>query len=124
MEKINKEGNAFDAAGMLDAFMGDEEMALPLLIRFIERTQSQLDGIPGLEKAEDWEGARREAHMIKGAAYTMGGKDLGKAAERLELAFKNMDRGEMKAAYPPVQEAFVRFKTEAEEFIRISGTRG
>jgi hypothetical protein len=54
----------------------------------------------------------------------MGGADLGIAAERLELAFKNTDRNEMEAAYSSIQEAFERFKTEAEEFIRVSGLRG
>jgi len=109
---------AFNAGELLTTFMNDEATVLPLIDRFIERTQAQLSVIPLLEKAADWESARRESHMIRGAAPTMGGAELGRAAARLELAHKNMDRREMKAAYPPLLEAFERYKKEAETFTR------
>ena len=108
----------FSSAVMLDTFMNNEEIVLPLLARFISRTQVQLENIPNLENAGDWEKARRDAHTIRGTALTMGGAELGKAAARLELAYKNIDRNEMEAAYPPLNEAFGRFKKEAEEYIR------
>jgi len=120
--RVQKPGLVFDTAGVLDTFMGDRETLLPLLARFLERTQSQIDAIPDLEKADDWDNGRREAHTIKGAAYTMGGGELGNAAARLELAFRNADRNEIKAAYPAVRKAFVLMKKEAEEFIR-TGTQ-
>jgi len=108
----------FDAGELLDTFMDNVEALLPLIQRFIERTQMQLQTITELEKNEDWEAARREAHMIKGAALTMGGAELGKAALRLEMAYKNIDRKEIKAAYLPLTEAFERYKEAAEDFIR------
>ena len=110
-------GAVFSAAELMNTFMDNEELALSLLSRFIERTRSQLNTIPDLEKNGAWEDARREAHMIKGAALTMGGAELGKTASRLEMAYKNIDKGEMKAAYPPVLDAFYRYKKEAENFI-------
>ena len=109
---------AFDIPGVLDTFMNDIELIVSLLSRFVERTQKQLDDILVWEKAGNWEAAMREAHTIKGAAYTMGGTELGKAAARLELASRNIDQNEMDAAFPPVQEAFIRFKKEAEDFLR------
>ena len=108
----------FNAAEVLDTFMQNEEAVLALLDQFMERTQTQLDALPGLEKAGDWESARLEAHTIKGAAYTLGGTELGKAAARLELAYKENDMKETEAAFPSLLEAFGRYKKEAEEFIR------
>ena len=108
----------FDASELLDTFMDDEQTLLPLIDRFIKRTQDQLKAIEELAKAGDWENARMETHTIKGAALTMGGAELGKAAARLELAYKNIDKNEMEAAYPPLREAFERYKNEAEAFIR------
>jgi len=108
----------FDSVALLDTFMDNEETVLPLLDRFIARTQAQLDAFPELEKTGEWENAQREAHTIKGAAFTMGGMELGKAATRLELAYKNSDRAEMEAAHIPLNEAFVRYKEAAEAFVR------
>ena len=115
---------AFDAVKLLDHFMNDEEIALPLISRFIERTKAQLEAVPGLETAGDWESARRYAHMIKGSGPSMGGEDLGEAAARLELAYKNTDKDEMEAALPALQKAFECYKTEAEDFIRVKKSAG
>ena len=114
-------GLVFNAAELLGNFMNEKEMVLPLLSRFIERTQAQFQEMPELEKAGDWENARRLAHMIKGAALTMGGKELGNAAARLEKAYKNIDENEIKAAFAPAHEAFNSFKKEAESFLLSEG---
>ena len=111
-------GVVFDAREMFETFYHNDELAVSLLSRFIEQTRSQLEMFPDLEKAEDWESARREAHRIKGAALTMSGAELGREAARLELAYKNINRDEMKAAYTAICIAFDRFKKEAEALIR------
>ncbi|AEF81994.1 hybrid sensor histidine kinase/response regulator [Leadbettera azotonutricia] len=108
----------FDSAEMLDTFMGNSEMAVSLLSRFIERTGTQIDAIPALRESGDMDTARREAHTIKGAALTMGGKELGHAAARLEAAFKNKDEAEMEAGFQPLKEAFARFCKEAGDFLK------
>jgi CheY-like chemotaxis protein/HPt (histidine-containing phosphotransfer) domain-containing protein len=107
----------FDAADLLETFMDDRNAVKPLLAKFLESTGKRIAAIPGLVEKEDWESARREAHTIKGSSLTLSGKELGQAASRLELAFKNMDRQEMKAGYPPVTEAFTRFRTAALAFL-------
>jgi CheY-like chemotaxis protein/HPt (histidine-containing phosphotransfer) domain-containing protein len=107
----------FDHADLMETFMNEEDVARSLLPQFINRTADQIAAIPGLAKKRDWEGARREAHTIKGGSLTMGGRELGRAAARLELAFKNVDRVEMKAAYGPVKEAFVRFRAAVEAYL-------
>jgi CheY-like chemotaxis protein len=108
----------FSPAELLDTFMGNDDMALSFLHRFVTRTAAQIEGIPGLKEREDWDSARREAHSIKGAAYTMTGKELGTAAARLEGAFKNRDQSEMDAAYGPLAESFGRFRIKAGAFLK------
>jgi CheY-like chemotaxis protein len=112
-------GNAvFSSAEVLDTFLDNAGMAFSLLEHFLERTKGQIEGFPILLAAEDWEAAGREAHTIKGAALTLSGRDLGKAAARLEAACRNTDRPETEAAYKEVQEAFARFSAEAGEFLK------
>jgi CheY-like chemotaxis protein/HPt (histidine-containing phosphotransfer) domain-containing protein len=108
----------FDIEKLLETFMEDEQTLLPIITQFIERTQAQLEKIPELEKAGNWKSAGHEAHMIKGAALTMGGKELGNAASRLETAYIKMDRSEIQSAFPLLKQAFTHFKTEAESFVR------
>ena len=107
----------FDPADMLDTFMNDEKTALSLLSRFIERTKNQLESFPAFESASDWKSARRNAHMIKGAALTMGGSELGEAAGILEHAIINNARDDINTAYIKTCKAFDNFKREAEAYI-------
>jgi HPt (histidine-containing phosphotransfer) domain-containing protein len=107
----------FSATELLDTFMNNKELACSLLERFMERTSGQIESLPALQALSDWETARREAHTIKGAALTLSGRELGKAAARLEIAFKNADLSEIEAASPQVTEAFARFKEDAGKFL-------
>ena len=114
---------AFDPKEMFDAFTSDEEIVLPLLARFIERTEGQLENFRALITSVNWADARRDAHTIKGTASSMGGRELSKAAGVLELACINASAEETKTAYPLVLEAYAKYKKEAEEFIRNKKTR-
>jgi len=107
----------FNPKEMFDTFTGDEETALPLLARFIERTRGQLENFRALMNSGNWTDARRDAHTIKGTAGSMGGQELSKTAAVLELACINASAEEAEAAYLRVLEAFTKFRKEAEEFI-------
>ncbi|MDR2617973.1 MAG: response regulator [Treponema sp.] len=107
----------FNPAELMKTFMDNDEAALSLLGRFLERTALQVAALPILKETEDWDTAMREAHTIKGAAYTMSAQELGKTAARLETAFKNRDLPEAEAAYPLLKEAFERFRKEAGDFL-------
>ncbi|MCL2479881.1 MAG: response regulator, partial [Treponema sp.] len=111
------ESEILNLRDLRESFMNNEEVAGPLLLRFIERTESQINEIPSIAGKEDWETARREAHTIKGAALIMGGRELGQAAARLELAYKNRDYPEMGKAFEPLKEAFGRFKISAGRYL-------
>ncbi|MDR3336719.1 MAG: response regulator [Treponema sp.] len=109
----------FDPKDLLDTYLHDEEMARTMLAKFVERTEDQIkNNIPEAAASEDWERAMRESHTIKGTALTLSGKELGRAAARLETAFKTLDREEMKAALPLLGEAFFRFKAVVEAYLR------
>ncbi|MDR0655399.1 MAG: response regulator [Treponema sp.] len=107
----------FDTADLLDTFMGNEESVRSLLERYLERTAEQLNLVPDLIAKANWETVFREAHTVKGSALTLGGRKLGEAALRLELACKNKNRAEAEAAFPPVQDAFKEFRAAAEAWL-------
>jgi CheY-like chemotaxis protein/HPt (histidine-containing phosphotransfer) domain-containing protein len=108
----------FNAEEMVHTFMNETELVLPLLHRFIDRTNSQLEDFPGLKAAGDWVTARRNAHTIKGAAGTMGGAVLGKAADALEKACINTSAEQAETAYHQLVKIFKRYKEEAENFTK------
>jgi len=117
MQELPEHKAVFNSKKMFDAFTNDEETVLPLLARFIERTSGQLENFRALVLSGNWADARRDAHTIKGAAGSMGGQELSKAAGDLELACINASAEEAEATYPRVLEAFAKFRKEAEEFI-------
>jgi signal transduction histidine kinase/DNA-binding response OmpR family regulator/HPt (histidine-containing phosphotransfer) domain-containing protein len=104
------DAGVFDAADLLDTFMGNEETARALLDHFIVRTEGQLAAISILGEKKDWETACQEAHTIKGSALTLGGKELGTAAARLEQACKNEDAPEIAGALAATVDAFRHFR--------------
>ena len=114
----SKNNEIFDIKDLRESCLNNDKVACSLLSRFIERTSAQIEAILSLQKVEDWETACREAHTIKGASLTLGGRELAKTAARLELAFKNIDHSEMEAGYNPLKEAFNRYKNSAEQFIQ------
>jgi signal transduction histidine kinase/DNA-binding response OmpR family regulator/HPt (histidine-containing phosphotransfer) domain-containing protein len=107
----------FNRRELLNTFLEDTETIKPLLDHFLTRTQTQIDELPILAERKNWGEARRIAHTIKGSALTLSGQELGQAAARLELAYKTINRDEIKAGLPPLREAFTRFKTEGKKFI-------
>jgi HPt (histidine-containing phosphotransfer) domain-containing protein len=110
---LSTKSGGFDAAAMLNNFMNNEKAVLPLLAFFMERTQKQITSFPVLKNAGDWETIKRDAHMIRGSALTMGGEELGMAAARLEG-----DRHDFDTAYPVLCKAFDSYKQEAEAFLQ------
>ncbi|MDR2049725.1 MAG: response regulator [Treponema sp.] len=116
-ENGNRTEEIFNPSDLADTFLGDRETSRSLLKKFLERSEEQIGLLEDLEKAGDWEEARRIAHTVKGSSLTLSGKELGAAAGRLEKAYKNADAAEVQSAYEPFIQAFGRFKTAAEGFL-------
>ena len=107
----------FDTALIMDNFSNDRDTAVSVLSIFLKRTQDQIENFANLEKAGDWDSARRDAHSIKGSSGNLGGAKLREAAARLEMACKSDSKDEVKTAFPLLREAFALYKSKAEEFI-------
>ncbi|MDR0586009.1 MAG: response regulator [Treponema sp.] len=115
-EKPKGTEDIFNPNDLTDTFLGDEETSRSLLKKFLEHSEEQIGLLKGLEKAGNWEEARRIAHTVKGSSLTLSGKELGAAAARLEQAYKNADTAEITAAYEPFIHAFGRFKAAIEAY--------
>jgi len=99
------------------SFMGNDEIAFSLLQRFLDRTGGQIGKILVHLEAGEWDIAKREAHTIKGAARTMGGRDLGRAAADVELVCKSREKEEIQVVHSTLKDAFDKFKISAEKHI-------
>lgn len=124
----------FNREELLETFLGDAETAASLVARFIERSAEQAAAFPELESGKDWKEARRFAHTIKGSAMTLSGKELGRAAAELERLYKAAldaasspaaldnsalpDADTLERARSALEEAFGRFRAQAEIFLK------
>jgi len=113
------EGKVFDAALIMENFLNDRDAAASIITIFLKRAQNQIENFPKLEKAGDWDNARRDAHSIKGSSGSLGGAKLREAAARLEKACRSDSKDEVKIAFPLLCEAFGLYKSKAEEFMNI-----
>jgi len=111
------ENGVFDTALIMENFSNDRDGAASILSIFLKRTQNQIENFQNLEKAGDWDSARRDAHSIKGSAGSLGGGKLREAAARLENACRSDSKAEVKTAFPLLCEAFALYRGKAEEFI-------
>lgn len=68
---------------------GDKEMLCETLDEFIKKVEEQLAEMKKLLEKNDFETLQREAHSIKGGAWTLSIKKFGDAANMLESSAKN-----------------------------------
>lgn len=76
----------WDRAGMLDRFLGDEELVATIMTEFLKDMPRQIEVLQDLLESGDVTGATRQAHVIKGMAANMGGEALQAAAREMERA--------------------------------------
>ena len=108
----------FSAQELIDSFVGNKEVLPSLIERFLSRTYDQIfQIIPQSIESEDLQTASREAHTIRGGAYTLSGSELGQTAARLEEALNARDETSIHSTLSLIQEDFSRFKREAELFM-------
>jgi CheY-like chemotaxis protein/HPt (histidine-containing phosphotransfer) domain-containing protein len=111
------ENEVFDTALIMENFADDLDTAVSILSIFLKRTQDQIENFPNLEKAGDWDSARRDAHSIKGSSGSLGGAKLKEAAARMEKACLGDSKDEVKTAFPLLCEAFDLYRDRVEKFI-------
>jgi len=91
---------AFSMDEALRTFLGNRDLLIRLLDRFLEQTATAIEQMEALVAARDAEGLRAAAHALKGSAANLTARPLSQAAEALERAAKE---GTLESASPLVQ---------------------
>ena len=104
---------AFD--DLLSRVLDDRALAQAVVRSFVGDMPRQLDALERFVEAGDAKGAERQAHSIKGAAATVSGERMARAAGRIELAGRAGDLGaagdaaaELKALFEELRAAMER----------------
>jgi HPt (histidine-containing phosphotransfer) domain-containing protein len=118
---VDKNDLVFNTVTLNTSFMNNTGMIKSILVRFIERTVNQIDSFPDLLEKADWNTCLINAHTIKGSSRTLGGVELGNAAENLEHACRDAKAEAVRVSLPPVEEAFSRFRKAAEQYLAQMG---
>ena len=83
--------NFFDENALLDRLSGDRQLMKTILTAFIQDVKSQIDRLEKLIEDKDIDGARRQAHSIKGASGNAGAKAMQNLAVMVENSLKDSD---------------------------------
>ena len=76
----------FDKAGLLDRFMGDEELANEILGKFMEDVPRKFTALKEALDNGDAPSVQFQAHTIKGVSATVGAVALQEIAHHIEVA--------------------------------------
>jgi HPt (histidine-containing phosphotransfer) domain-containing protein len=85
--------DTFDLSAALARVNGDRVLLMRFLHLFRERNAGCVDDIGAALSKLDFETARRLAHSLKSGAGTVGLVELQNAAEKLEKATENRQKG-------------------------------
>ncbi len=97
--------------------LGDEGIIKKVLMGFLEDIPRQLLVLGEHLKKRDPESAARQAHTIKGASASVGGKALSLAASNLEKAVRDKDMPAVEKLYAVVRIEFEKLKTQMELYL-------
>jgi PAS domain S-box-containing protein len=96
----------FDEAALLERVMGDREVAGAIIGAFLEDVPEQLTGLQSSLSAGDNAAALQQVHRIRGAAATVGGVALQRAALATEENGRAGDLRAMAAQFCELQQQF------------------
>ena len=83
--EINND-SAFSLDEALGVFLGNRELLVRLVGKFLEQTRSALDGLDHALETQNLPALQAGAHSLKGSAANLTARPLAQAAEALELA--------------------------------------
>ena len=108
--KTNQDGGSmklvFNRAELLQRLMADEEMALAIILCFLEDIPNQISALKNYLNANDSTGAVRTVHSIKGAAANIGGDALWALALDIERDGKLGDLASVQSKVAKLEETF------------------
>ena len=96
----------FDEAALMQNLLHDWDLARSVVNGFLENIPEQLAALSSHLAAGDIPGAQFRANCIKGAAASVSGKALEKAASKMEQAGKAGDLRAMSAWLPMLEQKF------------------
>jgi signal transduction histidine kinase/CheY-like chemotaxis protein/HPt (histidine-containing phosphotransfer) domain-containing protein len=106
----------FDRAGMMARMMGDDQMARVIVGGFLEEMPDQLATLRSCLASGDADGARRQAHSIKGASANVGGEALRRAALAAEEAGQAGDLDAIMSLVPGLELQFASLREAMHDF--------
>jgi signal transduction histidine kinase/CheY-like chemotaxis protein len=102
----------FDSKAFLACVAEDQTLARSIVESFLVDVQSRLQSAANALKAGDMQGARLQAHSIKGAAATVRANELSRCASEMEQALKAGDAGRAATLLREIERCQVRFAEE------------
>jgi PAS domain S-box-containing protein len=100
----------FDRKGLIARLMGDEDVVVKVVTRFLESMPSQMQSLRELLNAGNAANVERAAHGIKGAAANIGGERLRRAAFKIEEAANAGDLSSAKGHFTDMEFQFEQLK--------------
>jgi signal transduction histidine kinase/DNA-binding response OmpR family regulator len=107
-------GVVFDRAAFRQRMLGDKALAKTMLRSFLLDTPAQIEKLRDLLAAQDWELVRKQAHRIKGAAFSIGAIALRETALAMETSAANGDPSALSSTLARLSAEFDRLKNELE----------
>jgi CheY-like chemotaxis protein/HPt (histidine-containing phosphotransfer) domain-containing protein len=111
----------FDRAGMMARLLDDETLACAVVEGFLDEMPNEIESLRRCALAGDADGARRQAHSIKGASANVGGEALRAVAYAAEKAGQAGDLPAIMAHMPDLESQFALLK---EAMARMNGAAG
>jgi two-component system sensor histidine kinase/response regulator len=113
--KILKGKEVFDKKSLLSRLGGDEQIFKEIVEAFLEDAPLQMEKLKrALEEGNSGE-MERQAHLLKGAAMNMGGKEMQTVAWKMEVAAKDGDLSRVRSLAEELVSAFERLKEALSE---------
>jgi CheY-like chemotaxis protein/HPt (histidine-containing phosphotransfer) domain-containing protein len=111
----------FDRAGMMARLLDDETLACAVVEGFLDEMPNEIESLRRCALAGDADGARRQAHSIKGASANVGGEALRAVAYAAEKAGQAGDLPAIMAHMPDLESQFALLR---EAMARMNGAPG
>ena len=96
--------------------MGDEDLAKGILMVFLEDMPSKLAVLAQAQATGDTKALRMTSHSVRGAAASVGGREIQEKAQELEASAANGDLLAATAALPELVSSFDRTRPLMERF--------
>lgn len=105
----------FDRAGLLERFMGDEEISKQIIQIFLDDMPQQIKALKRYIETGNATSGELQAHTIKGAAANVGGGSLRGLASELEQACKAGELDSIVTRLEELEAAFAQLKQIIEQ---------